>query len=166
MKTSIVRITLLLLIAVLAVAVVGCQSIAEQATEAAVEQATGVKIDKSGDEVTIQGEDGSEVTASSGGELPDGFPADVPVYEGNIIASVKAPEGYSVTIEAASDVATVFDWYKTELDSQGWEIKSEVKVQDGGALSAEKGTQQLQVTFGADSGDATKSTISLITSTK
>ncbi len=166
MKQPIARIALSLLLAGLAVAVVGCQSIAEQATEAAVEQATGVKIDKSGDEVTIQGEDGTEMTASSAGDLPEGFPTDVPVYEGDIIASVKAAEGYSVTIEAASDVSTVFDWYKTELDAQGWKIMSEVKVQDGGALSAEKGNQQLQVTFGADSGDANKTTISLITSTK
>jgi len=151
---------------VVAFSVVGCQQVAEKATEAAIEKSTGVEVDQEGDEVTIKGEDGTEITASSDGQLPDGFPTDIPVYEGQITSSLKADKGWSVTIEAADDVETVFTWYKQELEASGWKIVSEMKVTDGGVLVAEKGDQSVQVTLGTSSSDAAKTSIALFVSTK
>jgi len=166
MNRTCLRVLAVLCVLVLAGSIVGCQSIAEKATEKAIEKSTGVEIDKSGDEVTIKGEDGTEVTASSDGELPEGFPSDVPVYEGKIVTSVKADKGWSVALEASDDVNTIFDWYKSELEKDGWKIVSEMKVTDGAAVVAEKGDQNLQVTIGASGSDDGKTSVSLLVSTK
>jgi len=165
-KKLLVRLTVAMLVIGLSISMVGCQSIAEKATEAAVENATGIDIEKSGDEVTIKGEDGTELTASSDGELPEGFPTDVPVYEGAIVSSIKTDNGFSVVIEAQGDVVEIFDWYKDELTSEGWKIVTEMKVEDGGALVSEKGNETAQVTLGVDSSDASKTTITIFTGTK
>jgi len=166
MKRTLARIAVSLFVVGLVLSVAGCQSIAEKATEAAVEKATGVQVDKDGEQITIKGEDGAELTASSDGELPDGFPSDVPVFEGKVVSSIKAEKGFSVTIEAEAGVMDVFDFYKDKLPAEGWNIVSEMKVEDGGAIVAEKGDQSVQVTVGVDSGDANKATISLFTGTK
>lgn len=150
----------LLLIALLAAVIgtTGCARIAERAAEKVVENQTGLDIDQKGDSVTIKGKDG-EVTASSSGELPEGFPKDVvPVYDGKITASLKASEGYTIGIDSTDDVATVWEWYVNEF-KDGWEVKSEVKVEEGGLISAEKGDWEVQVTVGAASGSDAKSTI-------
>jgi len=166
MKPTYVRVISVLGMLLLAASVVGCQQVAEKATEAAIEKSTGVDVEKSGDEVTITGEDGTEITASSDGQLPDGFPSDIPVYEGPITSSIKADKGWSVTIEAADDVDTIFSWYKQELEKSGWKVVSEMKVTDGAAVVAEKGDQNVQVTIGTSSSDAGASTLSLFVSTK
>lgn len=165
MRSSHLRVILVLCIAVLALSVTGCQTIADKAAEEVIEQSTGVEVDKSGEDVTIKGEDGTEITASTGGELPEGFPEDVPVYEGEIVNTIKADKGYSVIVATTDDVQTITDWYKAELEKEGWEIKTEMTVEGGGVFTAEKGTSQLQVTIGADtSGD--KTSVSLYVTTE
>ena len=70
-----------------ALALTGCGQAAEQAAEEAAEQAIeaqgggDVEIDAEGGEFSVEGEDGSEFSVGSD-ELPDDFPADVPIPEG------------------------------------------------------------------------------------
>jgi len=165
-KRIIVRIAVALFVVSLALSLVACQSIAEKATEAAVERATGAKIDNGGEQITIQGEDGSEFTASSDGELPDGFPSEVPVHDGRIVSSMKADNGFSIAIEADAGIDDVLEWHKKEFADGGWTVVNEMKIDDGGAIGAEKGDMTVQVTVGVASDDANKSTITLFTGTK
>ncbi len=165
------RITRLLVVAVAllsALALVGCQSIAdkaaEKAAEIAIEQTTGAEIDQEDGSVTIKGEDGTEITASEGGELPDGFPTDVPVFEGPVISSVKSGNSFMVVIETDKSVDEVNDWYKDQLKDSTWKIIFETKSEDGAAIGGERDDANLQVTITSD-GEA-KTNISLMFSPK
>lgn len=144
------RSTRLLLVALSLVALfalAGCQSIAEKAAEVAVEKSTGVQIDKDGDSVTVTGEDGTQVTASEGGELPDGFPTDVPVIDGPIISSVKSDNSFMVVIETDKPIDEVNDWYKDQLKDSSWKIVFETKSEDGAAIGGERDNANMQVTI-------------------
>lgn len=160
-----IRLVVLLVACAMMFSLVGCQKIAEKATEKAIEGATGVKVDTDKDSVTITGEDGSSITAGSDGELPDGFPEDVPVYEGDIVSSLMTEGNYTVAIESKDDAATIWDWYGTELESAGWTRTSEFKVDDGGMISAEKGDMAIQITVGAGT-DGDPTTITIFTGAK
>lgn len=164
MKPTSVRIGLVVLMVVLGMSLAGCQSIAdkaaEKAAEIAVEQTTGAQIDQENGSITITGEDGTEVTASEGGELPEGFPADVPVFEGPVISSLKSGSGFMVVIETDRSVDEVKDWYKDELENSTWKVAFESTSAEGATIAAERDDATLHVTISAD-GDS-KTTISLL----
>lgn len=145
---------------------VGCARVAEEAAERAVEDSTGVEIDADDGSVTIEGEDGSEVTVSEDGQLPDGFPTDVPVSDGEITATMKSGDTFTVGIETPDDHASVLEWYRDRLEGEGWTITTDLTVEDGGMLTAEKGDQALQVTVGAGSSGESETVVTLITGPK
>ena len=134
------------------VALSGCGAAAEKAAEMAVEQQTGAEIDKDGDKITVTTEEGEQVTAGTGTELPDGFPEDVPVHEGTIASTMTSPEGKLVTIQAATTPADAMSWYKGELESGGWKIVTEVKSADFNMITAEKDANMLQISIAEDGG--------------
>jgi hypothetical protein len=145
-------------VALLAVAVMasGCAEMIGQAAKGAVESATGVKVDTSGNSVSITGSDGSTLSSTEG-KLPEGFPADVPVYEPGTITTGIATEGESgksfmVGIDTEDAAGVVYDWYKSELESGGWTVKTTMKTDDGGLLSGEKGTTAVTLAVTAGSG--------------
>lgn len=146
------------------VALSGCQMVAEKATEKAIEGATGVKVDKNGDEVTIEGKDGTKVTTSDSGEAPAGFPKDVPVYAGKITASVVADNGYTIGIETNDDVAKVLDFYIAAAGKDGWKKEAEMKVPEGGVVSAKQGERVWQVTVGKSGTNGAATQITLFAS--
>jgi len=156
----------LVLTCALAFTLVGCQSIAEKATEAAIEDATGVKVDQEGDSVTITGEDGSSITAGQGGELPEGFPEDAPVYDGDITTSLVTEDSFTIGIETDDEWTKVWDWYTAELESEGWTTTSELKVEDSGMLSGEKDDRLIQITVGPNSNEDAKTMITTFTGPK
>jgi len=160
------RFVALLLTLGLMFSLVGCQSIAEKATETAIEDATGVKVDQDGDSVTITGEDGSSITASEGGELPEGFPEDAPVYDGVITTSLVSEENFTIGVETDDEWTTVWDWYVSELESEGWTKTTELKLEDSGMLSGEKGDRLIQLTIGPASSDDAATLITTFTGPK
>jgi len=87
-KTSVVAVA----VAGVALALTGCGQAAEQAAEEAAEQAIeaqgggDVEIDADGESFSVEGEDGSEFSVGSD-ELPDDFPAEVPIPEGGTVES-------------------------------------------------------------------------------
>lgn len=148
-----VRLAVVVLLALGVVVLTGCAKVAEKATEAAVEKATGVKVDQSGENVTVTTDEG-EATLSSEAKLPADFPADVPLYDNATITSAmtnKADEGMTFIVAATSDddAATIFEWYKKAFEDKGWEIKSTMEVGDSvGGLSAEKNSQLATLSIG------------------
>jgi len=105
----------------------GCDIVAQQAAEEAeraVEEATGVRVDAP--------------VPTEGGEaqLPEGWPAEVPVYP-----EVTITEPWSVTAEGVTQLgvtlrtkdahADVAAWYREELEAKGWTIDSEMTVGSG-----------------------------------
>jgi predicted lipoprotein with Yx(FWY)xxD motif len=153
-------ITVTALVALLAVVVMasGCAQIAEQAAKSAVESATGIKVDTSGDSVTVAGSDGSAVSTTKG-KLPEGFPEGMPVYEPGTITTGIATEsgkgkGFMVGIDTEDSAADVFTWYETELADKDWVVKTTMKTEDGGLLSGEKGTTIFTIAVTTGSGSA------------
>lgn len=151
----------LVLLVFAALALVGCQSIGDKVAEKAVESATGLKVDQEGDSVTITGEDGSQLTAG-GSELPEGFPDDVAIYgDSPLASSLKSEESYTVSFETADEWTEVWQWYLDDAKAQGWEIKNELKMEDGGMITGLKDTRQLQVSIGASSTEGMKTFVTL-----
>lgn len=144
---------LVLVLALLALgAVGGCAKIAENA----IEDATGVSVDEDGGSVTIEGDDGSTITYDDeGAELPDGYPDDVPVYDGTIDSSWQTSDDkgvtYAVAIKTTDPVSDVVAWYEEQLADKGWEIKSTFKDESSGMVSAESDDMTFYLAAGAES---------------
>jgi hypothetical protein len=149
---SSVRIVLVLVLAATAAVATGCEAIIGEAVKSGVESATGVKVDDSNNSVTLTGTDGSTVSMGGEGTLPEGFPADVPVYEGTIkkgiATSTAGGKGFVVIVETPDAPADVLKWYEGELEAGGWTTTSALKAVDGGRLAAEKDATAVTVTIG------------------
>lgn len=151
----------LMLVLSLALLVTGCQQAADNAAKNAVAAAAGVKVEGSGDSVTITGNDGSTTTV--GKTLPVGMPSDMPVYQGTIVTSGKSTTSdgttFSFSMETADGAQKVSDWYKGEFEKGGWTVDNAFSgtTSDGvtAMLSAKKGTSEAQITAGEQSGKTT-----------
>jgi len=101
-----------------------------------------VEVNKDGKSVTVDTQNGSvevsgtdsKVSVAKDQELPEGFPADFPVYDGTIdVATEINAEGLSqmfqVRITTPDSVKTVRDWYRTEAEKAGWEVEDKGEVE-------------------------------------
>jgi hypothetical protein len=97
-------------------------------------------------EVTPEGVEAREAptlpaAAPSQAELPESFPADVPVYEGAEVAGVQPVpnNGHNVifTVDSA-EAPKVFSFYKDDLTRKGWKATQEYEGKDQSFLTFEK----------------------------
>lgn len=164
------RLVLLVVVAGAALALVGCQQIAEQAvesaTEAAIEDATGNKVDIEDGSVSIEGTDGASVNIGDSAQVPADFPTDVPVYEGTVKAAVTTPEGFNLALETRDAPQQVLDFYQTKLEADGWTKEVSVSTADGGTYGAKKGERTVQVVAALQRGDQTDVTVVSLTASK
>ena len=105
-----------------------------------------VKIEGDGEKVSYKGQD-FEFSYDAGGELPEGFPKDFPIYKGSKLLSkwsstAAENEGMSVVLETGDSVTKVSDYYKTELGKSGWTTTSTFSQDDSVVFSFEKGDKQ------------------------
>lgn len=150
----------LLALAVVAALLVatGCGALIQQGAKTAVENATGVDVDEGGDSITVTGQDGSSMTSSADGTIPEGFPEDMPLYvpgtiKAGIVSDSGSGKGFMVAIETPDAWADVFAWYETQLKDKGWTVGSTAKMDTGGLLTGEKGSQIFTISVAKDSGD-------------
>jgi hypothetical protein len=143
-----VRVLLVIALGCVLVLSLGCGKVAEKAAESA----TGVKVDKQGDKVTVTGKEG-EIVAIEAGKLPEGMPEDFPIYEGEVKVGNKSESSdgtmFQVMIVTGDDAKTVADWYEEELKAKGWTIENRVDTSAGNqvmsAVSAKKGEDQATI---------------------
>ncbi len=97
------------------------------ATERILEKATGEKVDvnSADNSLTITSEEGTMSFGSS--ELPKNFPTDVPLYAQKTltfshVGSGEDADSASATFETDDSVDKVSDWYKAQIESNGWTI--------------------------------------------
>ena len=152
------------LVIIVAFALTGCQFIAQKA----VESATGVKVEKNGNGISVTGKNGA--TAQIGtNQVPDGWPTEVPVYSGTLKAGnkVAGTDGtvYNVVIETADSPKTVGDFYEKQLGDAGWTKVTRNDATSGGKdmmiFAAKKDTQQTQVTAASDGSGKTTVTVTV-----
>ena len=105
---------------------------------------------------TYSNEDGT-VTVG-GGSYPDNWPGDVPQYpNGEILFSGSSnPQtgsaGATVSFTTSDSPAEVIEYYKRELESNGWHIEATSSVSGMTIVSATKGDQSFGVWAAASDG--------------
>ena len=148
------------LVAIGSASACSAENIAGDIIEAGSDGQVDVDIDDG--EVTVETEDGS-ATLSSSGDLPEGFPSDVPVLEGAITFSQSIDTGesgtsYTVLVDVSDTVADAFSQVKSEMTAAGFETTGETTVNtDDGAWSTATFTSadhQVIVSV-TDAGDST-----------
>jgi hypothetical protein len=114
--------------------------------------------------VTIKGAKGETVQFTQGGAnvpLPQGFPADVPLYPGaKVTTSSKSGETMMVGLESGDPARTVVAFYEDKLKTNGWTIQQTTNTADGGLVFAAKGDHSCSVVVNA-SGKRTTALLSV-----
>jgi len=121
----------------------GCQKIKDKIQEKALEKA-GVEKTGDGQNITFKGQQpGEQLTFGNTQKIPDGFPADVPIYPGaKVLASAVSQQHgadtFSVTFTVNDPVSNVVEFYNSKIPADA------EKVAMANMLSY--GTDQHQVT--------------------
>ncbi len=144
----------------------------ERALERAIEQASegvvDVDIDRNGN-VQFKGEDGESYNVSAGEDvsLPDNWPASVPIISGAKITyagsmmGAEGEGGTSVMFTTSQKVSDVSEYYKSELESNGWSIQGVVSTGDGTIISGTKSETENVAIYVAGDGSGTSVNISV-----
>jgi hypothetical protein len=132
-----------------------------QATEKAVENATGIKVDTNakGDSVTITNNDGEKITVKGSNELPaelkdfpvpDGFKSD-----GGGTMSSNGASVSGMNLKGKGTIKDVAEYYKSTLPSKGWTKEgTAMESEDSSLLSFKKGDFSVMLTINKEkSGD-------------
>jgi hypothetical protein len=150
---SIIRFSLVLLAATLALACGG--------DEKTVETESGTfTVEREGEGVRISGEE-EGVGAFSGqfGEnarIPDGFPEDVPVYpDAKVMGGMAAGGGGMVTLQSEDDPDEVVDFYREKLVEEGWSLGPPMDLMGQRVLPFEKGDRNGAVQVSREESETT-----------
>jgi hypothetical protein len=141
-----------LILVVLAVILVGAYLLGRVVTRKAGDFLAGrvlsgvtggnVKVDESGGKVTFENSEG-KVSFEGGDKLPEGFPADFPLYPGakivsSFTANTDGKDGMSVAWETGDSVEAVSSFYKSNLVANGWKVSATFEQGDSTTTSFEK----------------------------
>jgi len=90
-------------------------------------------------EITIPG-DGGDVKITTGGDLPDEFPDDFPIYEnakltGSLKGEQEGQAGFSVTWETDASPEDVTDFYKEALGKDPWKTSGVITTGEGAMIT-------------------------------
>lgn len=106
------------------------------------------------------GRDGKQVSIDmNGGSLPADYPKDAPVYRDAkvvIAQTISEKNGRHVMLETSDPAAKVVDYYKKELDVNGWKVDASMDMGGMNMMTASKDNRQLVVQV---TGDANKRSI-------
>ena len=122
----------------------------------------GVDVDRNMDgSATYTNEDGTVTVGSNA--MPDNWPSDAPQnFAGAAItfSGASNPQtgtaGSGVSYTAKASVQSVADYYKSQLQTNGWTLEGTANVGGATVLSAKKDTRNLGI-YIADVGDGTVS---------
>ena len=152
-----------LIVFALAVLVIVCscsekaeENVAEKIAEKAIESQTGHKadIDVEKESVRITTKDGAmTMTSGKAAQLPDNFPADIPILEGSTLdMAMEVPQGYSLSFSTQEGVSTVSEWYLNAMIDQGWTKETVMDMGTQTMLVFSKGERGVNVAISADNG--------------
>ncbi len=137
----------------------GCtKKVAEKTTEKIIEKNVGseANVDLNNNQLTIETEQSVYQTGEQV-SLPDGFPDDVYVIDGNIVAAMAMTEdqGYSVSVVTNKSVSEVKSEYEEKLKAADWNINLRMDYGESATLSATKANRTVSVSATASSGGTT-----------
>ena len=128
----------------------GCKKAQDAAVETAIERATGAKVDKDGESMTIKTEQGEVkvATAEDGGTvaMPADFPKDVYLPADNKLASAMDMAGMQMlNLTTPQELAGVSADIEKSMQGQGW--KREMAMQAGGGSTLMYSKDKRQVVY-------------------
>lgn len=128
----------------------GCKKAQDAAVETAIERATGAKVEKDGESMTIKTEQGDikVATAEDGGTvaLPADFPKDVFLPTDNKLASAMDMGGMQMlNMTTPQELAAVSADIEKSMQGQGW--KREMAMQAGGGNTLMYSKDKRQVVY-------------------
>jgi len=137
-----------------------CQKVGQSAADVAIERATGVQVDRDGDQVTLRSADG-DVAIRTGESLalPEDFPGDVYLPAGYQVNSVMDLQGVSmVSLSAPGQVSALSVAAREAMLAQGWtQSMSAQHSADTALLAFEKGEdasrRSATLSFNRNNGD-------------
>jgi len=140
----------------------GCvNSVTENTIERQIESESGGSADVDIDNETIKYTDeetGGTVSVGSDISLPDDFPTDFPVYDGDltIISAANIPEqGVSLMFSSEDSLKQIATWYEDELTSDGWTRDQGYDLQGRLVESYVKDNLRMTVSLAQDAGITT-----------
>ena len=142
----------------------GVDNLVENKMERDLQKQLGgdVDIDMDNGEINIQTEDGS-FQAGGNVKIPEDFPEDVYVVEGELISAMKNVVGVGTQVMISTDksISEVAELYNGKLVEEDWDIQVSMNLGEGAMLSAVKGERQVSVSVneGEDSKTAVILTI-------
>jgi len=120
------------------------------------------KVDKTKEGTDIKTKD-AEV---SDNKLPSDFPSDIPQFkDSKILASVKTPQGTTVTFEINDKPKAVGEFYKSEMSKSGYSSDKNMEMlmtDKGGIMIYKKGGKEVSFTYGYDESTSKTSLVILI----
>lgn len=171
---KVIKIVLIVVGVVIVLAIIGSIASAfliKKGTESFISGVTGGKaqVDSDKGEVTIKGENGSEVTTqTSNAEIPDGYPtADVPVYENAHLESssdmhMENMQSYTLRYTTDDNAKQVVKFYKSELSGDGWKNSYSTNSGETSMASFMNESKDMSVTVSAtDNQDDGKTSLGL-----
>jgi hypothetical protein len=128
------------------------EAAAEKAIEKVLEAKTGedLSIDRSKDGLVVRSARGGEMRlGGQAGEVPEGWPSDVPAYPGaKILMSLKLEKGWTLSLETAASLDEVVQYYKQQLASM--EQKAAVDLAKSKTLILSCGGKHVTVAVNQD----------------
>jgi hypothetical protein len=151
-KISLIAI-MLLVVAVVAGA--GCaKKASESLTENIIEGSTGNDVDVDLDDETVRiNVNGGSMQVGENVSLPDDFPSDIHVADGDLKSALKTAENaFSVTIETGKSVSDVKSEYETKLADGGWDVNTTLAFEGMVTMGGEKDNRMVTVSISESDG--------------
>ena len=148
-------IRIVLLSFAVAAAVIGCRKAQDSAAEAAIQAASGqrVEVERDGDKITYKTEEG-EVAMQGGMNLPPpaDFPKDVYLPKKYVVNSVMDMGGMRmVAMMAADPVPALFNAASESMQRQGWKQVTAMQHANGNAMLAfQKEQRHVSLSFNSN----------------
>lgn len=111
-------------------------------------------------QVTIETEDGKIEIKE--GEIPDNFPSDITIYKGSSIErTTDGNNESSVQLKTADSVSKVADFYKADLEKNGWKEIKTLSDEESVVLTANKDERKSILVISTNKND-NKTSISIV----
>lgn len=165
------RCILALAISALVLTLPACKKAQDAAVNAAIEHATGAKVERNGNEVTVKTAQGDVHFASTenGGSvaLPASFPKDVQLPAQYKVASVmEMGGGQIVSLSTQDAMPALINTLSSGMESQGWKRELMTQDGDGGALTFSKGNHNVAYYFSKNENGSTDLNINVSAATQ
>ena len=165
------RCVLALAISALVLTLPACKKAQDAAVNAAIEHATGAKVERNGNEVTVKTDQGElhVASAENGGSvaLPASFPKDVQLpaqYKVNTVMETGGAQIVSLNTQDA--MGTLFNSLSSGMEGKGWKRELATQTSDGGALSFSKDNHNVAYYLARNENGSTDLNINITAATQ